>query len=65
MAPQKTHKVSKAPFSKHFFSEPTLSLVEAPVLAPGEVEIDQAQIAQMQQELDAAQNMEIPDDDDF
>jgi GTP-binding nuclear protein Ran len=47
------------------FSEPTLSLVEAPVLAPGEVEIDQQQIAQMQQELDAAQNMEIPDDDDF
>jgi len=46
-------------------NEPNLSLVEAPVLAPGEVEIDQNQIAQMQNELDAAANMEIPDDDDF
>jgi len=40
-------------------------LVEAPVLAPGEVTIDQAQIAQMQAELEDAQNMELPDEEDF
>jgi len=42
-----------------------LTLVEAPVLAPGEVTIDQAQILEMQQELENAQNMELPEDDDF
>jgi GTP-binding nuclear protein Ran len=45
--------------------ENNLSLVEAPVLAPGEVQIDQAQLQQMQQELEEAQNMELPDNDDF
>jgi GTP-binding nuclear protein Ran len=45
--------------------ENNLSLVEAPVLAPGEVQIDQAQMMQMQQELEEAQNMELPDNDDF
>ena len=49
-----------------FFSENALTLVEAPVLAPGEVNIDQAQIAAMQQELDEANNMALPDEgDDF
>jgi len=47
------------------YSEPNLTLVEAPVLAPGEVEIDQAQILEMQQELENAQQMELPEDDDF
>jgi len=42
----------------------TLSLVEAPVLAPGEVEIDQQQIQTMQAELDDAANMPLEDDDD-
>jgi len=46
-------------------NEPNLTLVEAPVLAPGEVELDQAQIKEMQQELENAQNMELPEDDDF
>jgi len=41
-----------------------LTLVEAPVLAPGEVEIDQAQILQMQSDLEKAENVEL-DDDDF
>ena len=45
-------------------SEPQLSLVEAPVLAPGEVTIDQAQINEMQGELEQAAQMELPDDDD-
>ena len=40
----------------------TLSLVEAPVLAPQEATIDQDQIQQMQNELEAA-NQEFPDED--
>lgn len=48
------------------FSTPDLTLVEAPVLAPGEVEIDAAQIAEMQADLENAQNMELPEgEDDF
>ena len=46
-------------------NEPNLSLVEAPILAPGEVQIDAAQIAQMQSELEMAENMELPEEDDF
>jgi hypothetical protein len=34
------------------------------VLAPGEVTIDQAQINEMQGELEQAAQMELPDDDD-
>merc|ERR1712086_511516 len=45
-------------------SDATLSLVEAPVLAPGEVEIDQQQIQTMQAELDDAANLPLEDDDD-
>merc|ERR1712086_748867 len=41
-----------------------LSLVEAPVLAPTEVEIDAQQIQTMQAELDDAANMPLEDDDD-
>jgi hypothetical protein len=40
-------------------------LVEAPVLAPTEVTIDKEQILEMQQELERAENMELPDDDEF
>ena len=40
-------------------------MVEAPVLAPGEVNIDQAHIQEMAKELEEAQNMELPEDDDF
>ena len=47
------------------YSEANLSLVEAPVLAPGEVQIDAEQIAAMQGELNEAANMELPDDDEF
>ena len=50
--------------SNFFYSEPQLSLVEAPVLAPGEVTIDQAQINEMQNEIEQAAQMELPDDDD-
>jgi len=41
-----------------------LSLVEAPVLAPTEVEIDAQQVENMQKELDDAANMPIEDDDE-
>merc|ERR1719498_228519 len=47
-------------------NEANLNLVEAPVLAPAEGEIDQQQIIQMQQEFEQAQNMELPaEEDDF
>ena len=42
-----------------------MTLTEAPILAPGEVQIDATQIAEMQAELENAQNMELPEDDDF
>merc|ERR1719498_1741081 len=44
--------------------EPNLTLVEAPVLAPGEVTIDANQIAQMNGELDKAAKMALPEDDE-
>merc|ERR1719158_1433276 len=44
-------------------AEPTLNLVEAPVLAPQETTIDAAQIQQMQEELNAAQQMELPEEE--
>jgi len=42
-----------------------LTLVEAPVLAPSEVAIDQQQLQEMQNELNEAANIPLPDDDDF
>merc|ERR1711957_888071 len=45
-------------------NEAALSLVEAPVLAPQEVAIDEAQVQQMQNELNEAAGQELPDDDD-
>ena len=45
-------------------NENALSLVEAPVLAPGEVTIDANEIQIMQKEIIEAENMELPDDDD-
>lgn len=49
------------------FRDPNLTLVEAPVLQPSEVLIDADQIQSMNQELDAAANMELPEgeDDEF
>ena len=46
------------------YSEPTLTLVEAPVLVPGETTIDATQIQQMQAEIDEAAQMELPDEDE-
>lgn len=35
------------------------------MLAPAEVDIDQQQIADMQKDLDEANKMALPDEDDF
>ena len=42
----------------------TLALTEAPLIAPAEVEIDAAQIAQMTNEIAEAENNPLPDDQD-
>ena len=41
-----------------------LVLVESPALVPADFTLDQAHIEDMQKELDNAQNMELPDEDD-
>ena len=41
-----------------------MNLVEAPLLQPSEVNIDQNQMLEMQKELEEAQNMELPEDED-
>jgi hypothetical protein len=46
------------------FRDPNLTLAEAPVLAPVDLIIDQEHIQQMNQELDAAAQMELPEGDD-
>ena len=47
-----------------FFNEPSLSLVEAPALAPQEFTIDPNQIREMENEIEAAANAPIDDADD-
>ena len=50
------------------YSDPNLTLVEAPVLQPSEIAIDQDQIQNMNKELEEAANMDLPEgegDDDF
>ena len=52
---------------RRMVNDQNLTLVEAPLLAPGEIEIDAQQLAQMQQEVIEAEQMALPDgdDDDF
>lgn len=52
--------------SKYYFnlSDPNLQLVEAPLLAPKEYEIDPEDIKKMEEELQTAQNVAIDDNDD-
>merc|ERR1719329_1014093 len=45
-------------------NEPSLTLVEAPVLVPQETTIDATQMQQMQEELNQAQQMELPEDEE-
>ncbi|THV75217.1 ras-domain-containing protein [Aureobasidium pullulans] len=42
----------------------TLDFVAAPALAPPEVQVDEAVLKQYQQEMEAASNMPLPDEDD-
>merc|ERR1719222_892446 len=44
--------------------EAQLSLVEAPVIAPAEIQIDQAQIQQLEAEAADAANVPLPDEDE-
>ena len=48
----------------NFFSDPSLTLVEAPALAPEEFTIDPNQIREMESEIEAAANAPIDDADD-
>jgi GTP-binding nuclear protein Ran len=45
-------------------NQPTLDLVEAPMLQPSEVTIEIEQLKQMQNELQEAEQMALPDDED-
>jgi GTP-binding nuclear protein Ran len=49
---------------KKLLSDPTLTLVEAPVLAPTEFEIDPNQIKEMEDELLKAENAPIDDNEE-
>ena len=44
--------------------DPTLELKEAPALAPPELVMSDEMKAQAERELEEAQNMALPDDDD-
>lgn len=74
LAPQKTRRVSllNPNFSSlinliFIYSDPNLTLTEAPLLKPEEIVIDQEQIQTMTKELEDVANMELPegDDEDF
>jgi len=49
---------------RRLVQDPNLTLVEAPILQPGEVFIDENQITAMNKELDEAAEMELPEGDD-
>ena len=49
---------------KKMLQDPNLQLVEAPVLAPKEFEIDPSQIQEMQKDLNDAENAPIEDADE-
>ena len=45
------------------YSDPNLTIVEAPVLQPSEIAIDESQVNVMNQELQEAAQMELPVDE--
>eukprot|EP01016_Furgasonia_blochmanni_P034566 TRINITY_DN374_c0_g1_i4.p1 TRINITY_DN374_c0_g1~~TRINITY_DN374_c0_g1_i4.p1 ORF type:complete len:188 (-),score=28.45 TRINITY_DN374_c0_g1_i4:39-602(-) len=49
---------------KKLFGDPNLGLVEAPALRPIEIAMDPAQIAEIEKELQEAENDVLPDADD-
>ena len=50
--------------ARKLVGKPELRLVEAPALAPQEVQIDPQMLAQQEQELRDAANVPLPDEDD-
>lgn len=50
---------------KRLTGDPNLQLVEAPILDPATIQIPEADIAQMNNELQEAAQMELPDGEDF
>ena len=67
MVTQKTDQVSKIQFQLFlifflFNSENGLTLVEAPAIAPSEIQIDAKHIEEMQAELAEVENQQLPDD---
>lgn len=50
--------------ARKLIANPTLAFVETPALAPPEVVIDQAALAQMENEMKEAQAVPLPDEDD-
>ncbi|KAJ8607438.1 hypothetical protein MRB53_040288 [Persea americana] len=50
--------------ARKLVGNPTLEFVAAPALAPPEVQVDQAALAQHQQEMEDAANQPLPDEDD-
>eukprot|EP00742_Colponemidia_sp_Colp-10_P000834 GILJ01000904.1.p1 GENE.GILJ01000904.1~~GILJ01000904.1.p1 ORF type:complete len:227 (+),score=49.49 GILJ01000904.1:44-682(+) len=50
--------------ARRLVGDPNLSFVEAVALAPPEVQLDQAQMAQYEAELDDAKNALLPDEED-
>jgi GTP-binding nuclear protein Ran len=45
-------------------TNPTLTFVESPALKPPEVQIDQAAMQQMEKDMQEAQNVPLPDEED-
>ena len=50
--------------ARKLVGDPNLVFVESPALAPPEVAVDQSTMAQYEQELHAAQNVPLPDEDE-
>ena len=48
-----------------FYSENALSLVQEPVIAPAEVQIDPLLVKQMEEDIRQAEEIDLPDDDEF
>ena len=50
--------------ARKIVGDPQLQFVEAPALAPPEVQVDMAQIKQYEAELQMASSVPLPDEDD-
>eukprot|EP00741_Cyanophora_paradoxa_P015281 tig00000194_g14750.t1 len=50
--------------AKKLVGDPNLTFVESPALAPPEVQLDMAQVAQYEKDLEEARNVVLPDEDE-